>query len=144
MSKTSKSWKKKTALTQSDIADMNAKEQTRIEAWAKKNNIPIVDARKKYFDQKRNEFHAPPKEEEKPEQLIIYSKRGSRVNSKKLCNDCLTIHSPLWYYSRTSKGAIHLCTQCKNEAWDRSAHDSPDALDFATTGGHFEGNRKKY
>lgn len=136
--------KRKNVLTMSDMAALNAQEEKRIEAWAKENNIPATEARKRYFDKKWKEANTLPKRALKPEKLVIYSRRGTRVNSKKLCNECLTIHTTLWHYSRTSKGDIYLCTRCKNIALSRSRPKSVDALDLATTGGQFEGNRKKH
>lgn len=129
------------AISAEEMAKSNAREQERIEKWAVENGIPKQDARRKYFEHKRKEARKPVPENK---ELTLISKRSTRVNQRMLCDECSTIHNTLWRFSETSKGTVHLCTVCKNDAWARSSFDAPDALDLASTGGQFEGNRRKH
>jgi hypothetical protein len=53
--------------------------------------------------------------------------RGQRVDVWGPCSQCDNARRPLWYYARSSRGAVYLCVPCK----DRLREGSRDVLDLS-------------
>ena len=75
--------------------------------------------------------------------LRLISKRGTRVSERRNCDLCGKSFSITWRYLESSRGVVYLCLSCKASV-PREGDRKLDALDFAKTGGIFEGNKKKH
>ena len=108
----------------------------------------LQEIRKKLLKAIKKESNKVPKQNKNPVQinkpsLVIRSKYGKRLESWKLCDACKKNKSPVWLYKNSSRGDVHICSSCKPKLFDRS-FGKKDALDYAQTGGKFEGNKKKH
>ncbi|MCP4258475.1 MAG: hypothetical protein GY774_13395 [Planctomycetes bacterium] len=83
------------------------------------------------------------KVQNKPKKLVLHSRRGVRKDEETLCDNCKRLKKPVFSYKESSNGEVNICSECKPKLFDRS-FGKKDALEFATTGGHFEGNRSKH
>ncbi len=83
-----------------------------------------------------------PRNKEHKEKIILESKRGTRIDNQTLCDGCAMI-TTVWSYRESNYGRVNLCAKCKVYVFDNS-FGSLDALDYAETGGRFEGNRSKH
>ncbi|HDY85176.1 MAG TPA: hypothetical protein ENH74_05775 [Methylophaga sp.] len=79
----------------------------------------------------------------KKNKLMLISKRGTRIERKTECNLCHKEKSPVWHYTESSHGVVNICADCKPMLFDRS-FGKKDALEYAKTGGAFEGNRRRH
>ena len=75
--------------------------------------------------------------------LRLISRRGTKTEILKRCNNCGIIKQPTWHYVNSTWGEVHLCSKCKPEVFDRS-FGKMDALDKAWSGGAFETNKRKH
>jgi hypothetical protein len=85
----------------------------------------------------------PRRRKKKKPQLVLVSKRGMRIPSKTECSLCHKAKSPVWHYAKSSRGPVNICGDCKPRLFDRS-FGKKDALNYAETGGLYEGNRRKH
>lgn len=85
----------------------------------------------------------PGRKKKKKAPLVLVSKRGMRINSKSECCLCHKEKSPVWHYANSSRGPVNICSDCKPRLFDRS-FGKKDALNYAQTGGQYEGNRRKH
>ena len=61
------------------------------------------------------------------------------------CTNCRNIVDRPTKYKESNQGEVILCAICKPKVRQSSFHHKKkDALDFASTGGGFEGNRSKH
>ncbi len=75
--------------------------------------------------------------------VVLESKKGTRITGTHICEECGTPTQNGFRYGRSNLGSVVLCTRCKPTVFNRS-HGNIDALDYALTGGRFEGNRSKH
>jgi len=75
--------------------------------------------------------------------LKLISRRGTRVDGARVCAECGRLKTPVWHYTRSSRGEVCICTFCKPRVFNRS-FGKLDALDFAQRGGGFESNRRNH
>ena len=85
----------------------------------------------------------PPKRKILPQAVYLESKRGTKINEIKHCNNCGQLSKPVWRYSKSNFDEVFLCESCKYEVWDRS-FGRIDAMDHADSGGAFEMNRRRH
>ena len=81
----------------------------------------------------------------KTNRIELISKRGTVIKGNHSCSSCYSVVFNPTRYAKSNKGIVILCASCKNKI--RSYCFPPektDALDYATTGGSFEGNRRKH
>jgi len=52
-------------------------------------------------------------------QIILTSRSGVRIDSG-LCAECGLEQSPLWHYAESNRGAVDICSECKQIVFDRS------------------------
>ncbi len=91
----------------------------------------IVASKKTSFESKKNN------------NIELLSKRGTRISERVDCSSCGYPSSPVWRYSKSNYGIVHLCQDCKTHIWDKS-FGKVDAMQVAFSGGRFEGNRSKH
>lgn len=77
--------------------------------------------------------------------IVLYSKRGMKLPGRHACTNCTkTVDNPT-RYAESNKGVVILCAACKSRIRAHSfPKDKQDALDYAHTGGRFEGDRRKH
>jgi DNA-directed RNA polymerase subunit RPC12/RpoP len=100
---------------------------------------------KKPVKQIRKSLSKPNKKKKQKEGIYLISKRGVTLKGRYACTNCnKTVDNPT-RYAESNKGPVILCASCKSKIRLRSfPPEKRDALDFATTGGRFEGNRSKH
>lgn len=77
-------------------------------------------------------------------QLLLLSRRGTRVLGERECAECYS-HKAAWKYAKSTKGTVFLCNSCKGRVFEKSFHSKGiDVLDLALCGGSFETNRQKH
>lgn len=87
----------------------------------------------------------PKKKKKKKKGIRLISKRGMKVSGRHSCTNCNKIIDNPTRYAESNIGPVILCAPCKSKIRLRSfPSEKRDALDFATTGGGFEGNRRKH
>lgn len=97
-----------------------------------------------------NENNKPRKKSKKGKRkkrkaINLISKRGKVLHGRHQCNNCNKIVDNPTRYAESNKGPVILCAICKTHVRKRVFKQEPrDALDYATTGGRFEGNRRKH
>ena len=75
--------------------------------------------------------------------IILISKKATRIDEAKMCNKCLAFTKGIWRYAESNIGEVYICSRCKQSVYSRS-FGSKDALDIAVQGGLFESNRRKH
>lgn len=75
--------------------------------------------------------------------FILESRRGARVLGPRPCKNCGRNHDVVWFYAKSSDGAVYLCATCKAIVFDRS-FGKLDALNLAFSGGAFESSRRRH
>lgn len=93
-----------------------------------------------------SEFHGAHRKGRKEKRGIrLISKRGTILKGRYTCSNCgSTVDNPT-RYTESNRGSVILCASCKSAIRLRSFPKDPkDALDFARTGGRFEGNRRRH
>ena len=78
-----------------------------------------------------------------PEQLVLISRRGTRLQSQFTCSECCILTKPVWRYSESNVGEVCLCSRCKPKVFNRS-FDKIDAMQFSVQAGLFESNRQRH
>lgn len=77
--------------------------------------------------------------------IRLISKRGMKLPGRHSCTNCSKIVNNPTRYAKSNKGPVILCAPCKSEIRRRSFPlKKRDALDFAVSGGRFEGNRRRH
>ena len=81
----------------------------------------------------------------KKKKIILVSRRGARVAGRHVCTNCVKIVDNPTRYAKSNRGAVVLCSICKAKIRNYSfPQEKRDALDYAITGGGFEGNRRRH
>lgn len=85
----------------------------------------------------------------KKNDIKLISKRGTIIQGRHKCSCCSNFINNPTEYKNSSKGTVILCASCKKSVRRNSfpksySNKKYDALDFAKTGGSFEGNKKKH
>jgi hypothetical protein len=75
--------------------------------------------------------------------IILFSRRGTRINQSYACDSCMSVEKITWRYAESSKGSVRICGRCKSTLFNRS-FGSKDAMNLAFKGGAFESNRRKH
>lgn len=87
----------------------------------------------------------PAKSESTEVELVLYSKRATRVEKTHRCEECHAPNSAQWNYADSNRGTVYLCTGCKEIVRVRSFNIKEiDALNLSDTGGSFEGNKRRH
>lgn len=77
------------------------------------------------------------------EPIILISRRGTRVETNKPCDECFLRRDNMWRYAKSSRGTVYICSCCKDTVFQRS-FGNIDVLNRAFRGGHVEGNRRRH
>jgi hypothetical protein len=76
--------------------------------------------------------------------IYLESKRGTRVDGWRECDQCHRLRQGLWRYPKSNRGKVYICGRCKEEVRDRSFH----RVDVMNTPlvwvNPFETNRRKH
>ncbi len=81
----------------------------------------------------------------KKTRIILISKRGTRIVGRYACTNCGKEVDNATRYVKSNRGVVVLCASCKAKIRCNSFPQKKiDALDYATTGGGFESNRRRY
>ncbi len=74
--------------------------------------------------------------------IILKSKRSRRLE-REVCHECRKWKPVLWHYSKSNRGPVNICSECKGEVVTRS-HGPSDAMNLAESSGQFESNRRRH
>ena len=75
--------------------------------------------------------------------LVEIEGRAERIDVYGQCLRCCGSSRPIWYYSKSTVGAILVCSPCHDQLLSGST-DREDALDRAVSGGAFDTNRRRH
>lgn len=76
--------------------------------------------------------------------MTLESKRGTRVEGIRKCDECRETDTILWRYSKSNRGEVYICGRCKQRVRDRSFH-RVDIMDTPLVWVNpFETNRRKH
>ena len=81
--------------------------------------------------------HQPP-----ADPIILKSQRSKRLEHE-VCHECHERKPVVWRYSRSNRGPVNICSQCKGEVMTRSSGPI-DAMGLVKSSGQFESNRRKH
>mgnify|MGYP001562651444 CR=1 FL=1 len=88
--------------------------------------------------------HQPRKNSQtRPKPIILRSKRGTKLKSGR-CSECHRSRKPVWYYPKSNRGGVRLCSACKQLVFERSSSREVDLLDVALSGGAFETSTRRH
>ena len=76
------------------------------------------------------------------EPIILKSKNGRRLE-REVCHECRKWKPVVWHYSKSNRGPVNICSQCKGEVVTRS-HGALDAMSLVKSSGQFESNRRRH
>jgi len=74
----------------------------------------------------------------------LFVSRSSRVELFAPCSRCGDYRRPLWYYSRTSRGPVYLCTTCKERRMKGKKRDMLDLPQRIVKRSAFETKRRRH
>ena len=74
--------------------------------------------------------------------IILKSKRSKRLEHE-VCHECRERKPVVWRYSKSNRGPVNICSQCKGEVVTRSS-GAIDAMDLVKSSGQFESNRRRH
>ena len=75
--------------------------------------------------------------EAQPGHVVLYNRRGRKVDAEKPCDECGRPSRPVWRYWETDRGMAYLCRECRATAMARS--EKTDALDHRIPGDLYRG-----
>lgn len=62
--------------------------------------------------------------------LVLFSHRGTKIYSIKLCVLCKIHKEGTFYYPKSNWGSVHVCALCKGELFNRSFGNSGETSDI--------------
>ncbi len=74
--------------------------------------------------------------------IILKSQRSKRLEHE-VCHECRERKPVVWRYSKSNRGPVNICSQCKGEVVTRSS-GAIDAMDLVRSSGQFESNRRRH
>ena len=75
--------------------------------------------------------------------LVEIEGRAERIDIHGQCLRCCGSSRPIWYYSKSTVGAIFVCSPCHDQLLSGST-GREDALDHTVSGGAFDTNRRRH
>lgn len=75
--------------------------------------------------------------------IRLENRDGYRYSDPRVCTACGIQAKPTWRFMATNGKDVFVCSRCKPVILERS-FGKKDALDYAVSGGMFEGNRRRH